>query len=76
MVRHSANLTTVLKFYLQALRSKAVGGRGRGKGASTPPKFSVDVPFFADKPFKCGIFEESNQKYRRKSTSKITSKLK
>ena len=34
-----------------------------GSGGVRPPmKFSVDVPFFADKPSKCALFERSNQK--------------
>ena len=39
--------------------SGAKGGRG---GVSLPPKFSVDVPFFADESFNCALFETSNQK--------------
>ena len=49
------------------------GGRG---GVSPHPKFSVDVPFFADESSKCTLFEKINQQYTRKSTGKITSKLK
>ena len=32
----------------------------------SPPKFSVDVPFFADEPFKCGLFGRSNQNQQAK----------
>ena len=39
-------------------------GGGGAEGASAPPKFSVDVPLFADEPFKCSLFERGNQKYR------------
>ena len=35
------------------------GGRGP---SAPPPKFPVDVPFFADEPFKCALFERTNQK--------------
>ena len=30
--------------------------------APLPPKFSADVPFFADELFKCALFEKSIQK--------------
>ena len=35
-----------------------------GASAPSPPtqKFSVDVPFFADEPFKYALFERRNQK--------------
>ena len=46
------------------------------EGASAPPKLSVNVPFFADEPFKCALFERSNPKCTWKSVSKISSKLK
>ena len=49
---------------------------GEAEGPSALPKFSVDVPFFADGSFKCALFERSNEKCTRKSTSKITSKIK
>ena len=54
----------------QAFQSKG------GKGGVSPPKLSVDVPFFADEPFKCALFERSNQKCTSKSTREIMSKLK
>ena len=36
------------------------GGRGGQRGRQ--PKFSLDVLFFADEPFKCALFEKSNEK--------------
>ena len=33
---------------------------GRERGRKLSLKFSVDVPFFADQPVKCGLFERSN----------------
>ena len=36
--------------------------QGGAEVAPVPPKFSVDVPFFADEPFKRALFERSNQK--------------
>ena len=41
---------------IQALRST-----GEQRGRQPPPKFSVDVPFFAGDSFKCALFERSNQ---------------
>ena len=41
-------------------------GTGRQRGRQPPPipppplKFPVDVPFFADEPFKCAFFEKNN----------------
>ena len=35
----------------------------RAEGASSPSKFSVNVSFFSDEPFKCALFERSNPKY-------------
>lgn len=51
-------------------------GEGEAEGASGPPKFSVDVPLFADEPFQCALFQRSNEKGTGKSTSEILSKLK
>ena len=61
------------RFWKQLIRPSRAGGRGGGgcRGdVSPPPKFSVDAPF------KCALFERSNQKCTWKSTTKITSKLK
>ena len=35
---------------LQALQSSGCGMMGGAEGPLAPPKFSVDVPFFADSP--------------------------
>ena len=42
---------------IQALRSKE-----GAEGAPAPQKFSVNVPFFFDEPFRCALFERSNQR--------------
>ena len=57
-------------------RSSGAGGHRGHQLLPPPPKFSVDVPFFAGDFFKCPLFERSSQQYTWKSASKITSKLK
>ena len=48
--------------FRQAFRSSEAEGVSACPPSPNLPKFSVDVPFFADAPFKCGVFERSNQK--------------
>ena len=56
------------------MRPSGAGGEGgRGRGAeevSAPSRFSVDVTFFADEPFKCALSERSTKNVHENQQSK------
>ena len=64
-VNEAGNLFKGIVAFMAIGLKKGGEGEERGEcaeGVSTLPKFSVEMPFFADEPFKCALFERSNQK--------------